>query len=112
DEALEIAKRQHPNAPFILLSGTLGEERAIEILKNGVTDYIIKDRLTRLCPAVRRALEEAAERAERARFEQALRQSEERYTLAAEGARAGIWEWDLSTGELYLSPRWKEVLGY
>src|SRR5262249_49176971 len=41
-EALEIAKRQHPNTPFILLSGTLGEERAIEVMKNGVTDYIVK----------------------------------------------------------------------
>src|SRR5256885_5834156 len=57
--ALELAHKTQPDVPFILVSGTLGEEEAVESLKKGATDYILKSRLTRLVPAVRRALEEA-----------------------------------------------------
>jgi diguanylate cyclase (GGDEF)-like protein/PAS domain S-box-containing protein len=110
--ALTILKNQNHEIPFIVVSGTLGEERAIEILKGGVTDFILKDRLSRLSPAVRRALDDVVERAERRRAEEALRESEERYTLAVQGASDGLWDWDLKKGELYLSPRWKEILGY
>src|SRR6476659_9827469 len=72
--ALKLLKEQNPNVPFILLTGTLGEERAIEFIKSGVTDYVLKDRLFRLPTAVRRALDEAATRAEHSRAEAALRE--------------------------------------
>ncbi len=62
--------------PFILVSGALGEEIAIEALKIGATDYVLKTRLSRLAPSIRRALREADERAERKRAEEALRRSE------------------------------------
>src|SRR5712692_1804622 len=84
--ALSILRKETHEVPFILVSGILGEERAIEILTGGVTDYVLKNRLSRLVPAVRRACEEAAERAEHRRAEEALRESEERYTLAVRGA--------------------------
>src|SRR4029077_11291574 len=72
--ALRIATDRRPTLPFIFVSGTLGEEIAIDALKIGVNDYVLKTRLSRLGPSVRRALREASERAERKRAEQALRQ--------------------------------------
>ncbi|HVU34843.1 MAG TPA: histidine kinase [Opitutaceae bacterium] len=73
--ALAIAKRKAPNTPFIFVTGTMGEEVAIETLKNGATDYVLKTRLGRLGPAVQRALREAADRRERERAEDKLRRS-------------------------------------
>src|SRR5229473_8254130 len=63
--ALSIAMEKCPDVPFIFVSGTLGEEVAIEALKIGATDYVVKTRLSRLVPSVQRALREADERAER-----------------------------------------------
>ncbi|PTX92712.1 ATP-binding protein [Opitutus sp. ER46] len=73
--ALEIAKQRAPHTPFIFVTGTMGEEVAIETLKNGATDYVLKTRLGRLGPAVQRALRESAERRERQRAEDKLRRS-------------------------------------
>jgi signal transduction histidine kinase/DNA-binding response OmpR family regulator len=74
--ALRIAREMAPEVPFIFVSGALGEELAIELLKSGATDYVFKHRLARLAPAVERAVREAAERRDRARVEAGLRQSE------------------------------------
>src|ERR1017187_5926637 len=67
--ALRIAWKQYPDIPFILVSGTFGEELAIESLKSGATDYVLKQRLSRLLPAVRRAIQEVETRAEHKRLE-------------------------------------------
>ena len=67
--AIAIARAGWPDLPFILVSGTLGEELAIDSLKSGATDYVLKDHLSRLAPAVRRAMQEVEERAERQRLE-------------------------------------------
>jgi signal transduction histidine kinase len=67
--ALEITHGRWPDIPVILVSGTLGEERAIDALKSGATDYVQKERPARLVPAVRRAMQEVEERAERGRLE-------------------------------------------
>jgi signal transduction histidine kinase len=75
--ALDIAKTKAPNIPFIFLTGTMGEEIAIETLKSGATDYVLKHRLSRLVPSVHRALREAQERAERRRAQEQLRESHE-----------------------------------
>jgi signal transduction histidine kinase len=72
--ALELAKEIRPDVPFILVSGVIGEERAIEALKRGATHYVLKQSLERLVPAVRRAVREAEERTERRRAEEALRE--------------------------------------
>ena len=60
--ALELVRREKPEIPFIFVSGTIGEERAIEALKGGAVDYVLKTNLARLAPAVRRALQEVASR--------------------------------------------------
>ena len=61
--ALKIAQALHPEIPFLFVSGTLGEEVAIETLKSGATDYVIKNRLERLVPSVTRAVREVEENA-------------------------------------------------
>src|SRR5690606_4047094 len=70
--ALRILQERAPDVPFIFVSGSLGEERAIEALKSGATDYVLKDRLQRLPTVVARALTEARERRERREAEAAL----------------------------------------
>jgi two-component system cell cycle sensor histidine kinase/response regulator CckA len=67
--AVEIVRTRWPDLPVILVSGTLGEERAVDALKNGATDYVLKERLARLVPAVRRAMQEVMARTERRRLE-------------------------------------------
>src|SRR5256714_15167625 len=66
-DALALAQEKCPETPFIFVTGTMGEEVAIETLKSGATDYVLKTRLSRLIPAVNRALREAQERAQHRR---------------------------------------------
>jgi DNA-binding NtrC family response regulator len=101
--ALKLVKETWPDIPFIFVSGTLGEEVAIEALKIGATDYVLKTRLSRLVPSVHRAMREARERAERKRAEDALRRSEAYLTEAQRLSRTGSFGWDVSAGEIYWS---------
>jgi len=89
--ALQFARQHSPDLPFIFVTGSLGEELAIETLKQGATDYVMKERLDRLVPAIERALQEAGERRARREAEQALRLSEELYRRLVEKARDGIF---------------------
>jgi signal transduction histidine kinase/DNA-binding response OmpR family regulator len=101
--ALKLAQRARPDLPFIFVSGTLGEEVAIEALKIGATDYILKGRLSRLVPSVQRALREARERSERKKAEEALRRSEMYLAEAQRLSHTGSFGWDPSSGEIYWS---------
>ncbi len=74
-QALVLAQRLAPEVPFIFVTGTMGEEIAIDMLTQGATDYVLKDRLTRLIPAVNRALAESAERREHAQADEKLQRS-------------------------------------
>jgi sigma-B regulation protein RsbU (phosphoserine phosphatase) len=76
--ALRLARQLRPETPFLFVSGTMGETQVVESLKSGATDYVLKHHLERLGAAVRRALREAEERAERKRTEEALRVAQQR----------------------------------
>ena len=110
--ALRIAQQRAPEVPLIFVSGTLGEDVAIEALKTGATDYVLKTRLARLGPAVSRALREAREKADRARAETALRRSE---AFLAEGQRishTGSWSWNVSSGKATWSEEHYRIFGF
>ena len=80
-EALTIASERTPDTPFIFVSGLLGEEHAVEMLKRGATDYVLKQRLQRLPAVVRRALRESTERQQRIAVERVLRETETHFRL-------------------------------
>jgi PAS domain S-box-containing protein len=101
--ALHLALAERPDVPFIFVSGTLGEELAIEAVKIGATDYVLKQRLSRLVPSVQRALREARERAERKKVEDALRRSEMYLAEAQRLSHTGSFGWDVASGEIYWS---------
>ena len=101
--ALKLALSARPDLPFIFVSGTLGEEVAIEALKIGATDYVLKTRISRLVPSVQRALREARERAERKKAEEALRRSETYLAEAQRLSHTGSFGWDALSGEIYWS---------
>jgi PAS domain S-box-containing protein len=109
--ALELARTHCPEKPFIFLSGTIGEERAIEALKRGATDYVIKDRPSRLVPAMRHALARAEEEQQLRRTEEALRQNRERFRKIAENVADLIVMLDLSGHCLYCNPAYTATVG-
>jgi diguanylate cyclase (GGDEF)-like protein/PAS domain S-box-containing protein len=110
--ALELARTIAPRTPFIVVTGTLDEETAADIIKAGAADYVLKERMARLGPAIGSARERQRIEAEKETALLALRQSEERYALAVCGANDGLFDWDLRHNRIYFSPRWKEMLGH
>lgn len=112
-DAFDLLKKEGLNIPFILVTGSLGDEKAVECLKEGVADYVIKDRLARLPVAIRRALEEQRLRLERAQAEQALRHSEASYRSLIQNAPCGILRVSASAGCLLdANIALSEMLGY
>jgi PAS domain S-box-containing protein len=106
-EALAMARQQCPDVPFILVSGVCGEELAIDALVGGATDYILKDRLYRLAPAARHALEIA----DRRRAERAARETERKFFALTETLPAIVFVHQ--DGKFrYLNPAAERILGY
>ena len=110
--ALEIARNRTPEVPFIFVSAVLGEELAIEALKNGATDYVLKQRLGRLVPSVQRALREAKERRKRKQAEESLQKSEAKYRRIVDTSYEGIWMIDSQTRTDFVNQRISQMLGY
>ncbi len=113
--ALRLAQELCPDVPFIFVSGTMGEDAAIEGLTEGATDYVLKQKLSRLAPAITRALHEAENRRERKRAEEALRQHTrdmERLTTAIEQAAEVVVITDTEGNIVYVNPAFERITGY
>jgi diguanylate cyclase (GGDEF)-like protein/PAS domain S-box-containing protein len=110
--ALEIARAMAPSTPFIFVSGTIGEERAIEALKRGATDYVLKDNLRRLVPSIKNALRQAEISQAKELAEDMLRRSESRLQDIINTSRDWIWECDREGRFTFSSPSVQDVLGY
>jgi PAS domain S-box-containing protein len=110
--ALKLAVDRRPEMPFIFVSGTMGEEVAIEALKIGATDYVLKTRLSRILPSMQRALREGQQRAERTLAEEALRRSEAYLSGAQRLSQTGSVGWKVSSGELYWSEETYRIFAY
>jgi PAS domain S-box-containing protein len=110
--ALELSQEHHPDVPFICVSGSIGEEIAIELIKQGAVDYILKDRLVRLPLAIKRALEEAKEKESLRRAEIALRENELKFRTVADYT----YDWEYWENEnhdiVYISPSCERITGY
>ena len=102
--ALGMARQLCPNVPFIFVTATMGEEVAIETLKGGATDYVLKQRLERLIPAVERSLREAAERRARVVAEAELNRREEEFRALVENSPDIIARFDRDLRHLYVNP--------
>ena len=111
-EAMAMAKKRHPQTPFILVSGTIGEQAAIESLKAGATDYILKQQPERLPSAVRRAVQESAERAKLRGAELELARREKYFRTLTENSLDILCIINREGNLDYLSASVKNVLGY
>lgn len=100
-------RQSYPGLPIVVLTGQDDETTATETVKNGAQDYLVKGHVDSywLDRSIRYSIQ-------RKQIEDALRASEERYALAAQGSQDGLWDWSLEENELYLSDRWKEMIGY
>jgi two-component system cell cycle sensor histidine kinase/response regulator CckA len=100
---LELLESRQSETPVIVVSGSVGEEVAVEMIRRGATDYLLKDRLARLGPAVRHALTQRQLREQSRAATEALRASEKRLAEAQRIARVGSWDWELTTNQLIWS---------
>src|SRR5436309_76382 len=111
-KALATLQASGLDLPFIIISGTIGEETAVTALKAGAHDFLVKGRLARLIPAVERELREVAQRRDRTRAEESLRQSEAQYRSLVEHAVFGIYLATVEGRFLAVNPALAAMLGY
>lgn len=109
-DVLACARQRHLDVPIIVISGAIGEDLAVETMRAGAHDYIMKDRMARLCPAIERELREASVRRERRQAEQALRDSEARFRELTETITDVFWMIDCAHGRMtYVSPVYEKI---
>jgi len=109
--AFEIRQLIAPEIPFLFVTGALGEETSVDMIKKGVTDFVLKDKMFTLCPKVNRALAESKVRRSKYKAEQDLAKSEMRLSRAQQLAHMGSWEFNLVTNEFLLSEETCRICG-
>lgn len=110
--ALEMLKSKGLDLPFIIVSGSIGEEAAIAAMRAGVHDYVMKASLGRLVSVIQRELREAEDRLARKRAEQATAAAEDRLNLATRATNDAIWDWNISTQSLDWSEGFQSLFGF
>ena len=105
--SFERARKIAPHVPIVILTNLDDEEMALAAVREGAQDYLVKRQVDNelLLRSIRYAIS-------RMNVERAMWESEERYALAVNGANDGIWDWNLTAGSAYFSPRWKTMLGF
>ncbi len=111
-DALRTVRKSNEDLPFIVVSGIVGEEAAVELMRSGAQDYVSKDRLSRLIPAMERELKEAAAHRRQRRLSARIAEHDERLKRALSATGDGVWERNLRTRSIVLSEQWKTMLGY
>jgi PAS domain S-box-containing protein len=111
-QALQLAREKYPETPFLIVSGTIGEQAAIESLKCGATDYVLKHCPERLVPSIRRAVQESDERSQRRKMETELVRREKYFRALTENALDVLSVLNSEGLFLYNSPSIMQVLGY
>ncbi|MFZ5697590.1 MAG: response regulator [Pseudomonadota bacterium] len=109
--ALALLHETGLDLPFIIVSGTIGEELAVALLKSGAHDFLVKGRFARLSSVIERERRDAHERAERRRAQEALRQSEAKYRRIVETGKEGVWVTDAQGVTRYVNERMADLLG-
>ncbi len=110
--ALEILRNEFPEVPAIMVTGALSDVEAVGLIHAGAKDYVLKDRLARLVPAIRQALERKESERARRKAEKALVESEAKFRGLVESSSDWIWETDERGVFTYASPQVRDLLGY
>ncbi|WP_321429538.1 ATP-binding protein [uncultured Methanolobus sp.] len=111
-QALKLLLEHDKSLPFIVFTGSLNEETAVKCMKEGATDYVLKDRIKRLPFSVREALDKKEALMAKDKAEGSLKESEERLQLAMAVSGQGFWDWDMDTDRAYFSPGWYSMFDY
>jgi PAS domain S-box-containing protein len=110
--ALEIVNASQRDIPFLVVSGTIGDAAAVELMRMGAHDYLMKENLTRLPEVVRRELRDVQTRIEQQQTTLELDRTKDRLQLAIEGSGIGTWDWNVQTGMVSVNERCAQILGY
>ncbi len=110
-DALDLWIETKSETPYIFLSGTLGEDKAVEAMKKGANDYIVKSNLKRLVPAVQRELRESVVHRERKYAQEALRETEERFQAFMDNTPTVVFIKDTDGRYLFVNKMWQNVFG-